>query len=168
MEGDASSIDVFDGGDHLIVQARLINTGEGFFAVALVPTFPTAWSNDGTTYTMQEASGITMCPVDSPTMAHACIGDPFTQSVTIGPGAYTALAPGRIAAMNFLMKRERGAGRGTDAVFSARFAIRMFSDLDEDAARGDSESFKRTRIQSVQFKKAAIVDMAVVRDKLTK
>jgi hypothetical protein len=116
-----------------------------------------ASSSDGTTYFMQDVSGVTRCRNNNPIMGPACMGKPFTQGSTIEPGAYTVLEPGGTANLDFHMAPERGEGGGTYATFSALFAVRTFSSLDEDTARTDSENYKRTRTLNMGFPEVRIV-----------
>lgn len=156
LEARIESITALDEGVRLTVPVILRNTGDQFIAIALIPTFATASSSDGTTYFMQEVSGVTRCRNNNPRMAEACMGKPFTQNITIAPGAYTVLEPGSTVSLNFHMARERGNGGGTYANFSAQFAMRTFSSLDEDTSRTDSENYKRTISRSAGFPEVRI------------
>jgi hypothetical protein len=86
------------------------------------------------------------------------MGKPFTQNITIVPGSYTVIEPGTSANLEFHMDVERGGGfGGTYASFSALFAVRTFSSMEEDGARSDSDNFKRTRTLNVGIPERRIV-----------
>jgi len=157
LEATLPTIGALHNGVRLIAPVQLKNTGKQFIALALVPPFPKASSSDGTTYFMQEESGVTRCRNNNPIMGPACMGKPFTEGITILPSAYTVLDPGATADLEFHMTVERGDGRGTYATFSALFAVRTFSSEDEDLARSDAENYRRTRSVNVGFSEVRIV-----------
>jgi hypothetical protein len=157
LEFIVDSMGAIDDGVRLIVAARFRNTGEGYFAVALVPPFPKVSESDGTTYFMQDVGGVTRCRNNNPIMGPACSGKPATPGITIPPDAYTVLDPGATAHLDFHMTVERGNHRGTYGTFSAVFAVRTFATEAEDRDRTDDEKQKRTRTLNVGAPEIRIV-----------
>lgn len=150
LEGDIPNFGEQEGGVRLTAPLTLKNTSDQFIAIALIPPFPKVSASNGATYFMRDAGGVTRCRNNNPIMGPACMGKPFTQGITIPPGSYTVIEPGTTANFDFVMEVERGGGSGgTYATFSALFAVRTFSSVEEDSARSDSDNYKRTRTLNI-------------------
>lgn len=131
------------------IALTLSNKGPNTIYLMLVGPI-SAQDNTGATFSLIQASGITVCPWIGSTIQCVEGSSRFLQS-------YTQVDPGTDVTVNFSLNGN-GSSKGPVMSFSSVFASRIVSDLVRDATLSETQKLNGIRTMNVSFVSIPVTD----------